>query len=208
MTRKKPFPISEKFGRLTVVKVGFHNKKRGSYHMICECDCGETVSVREDCLTTGNTKSCGCLQKESAKNNSHHGMWNTRVYSIWAGMKTRCKTKHKKSHLYGNKGVSVCKRWEKFEHFLEDMGLPPSDKHSIDRIDGNGNYEPSNCRWATAKQQANNMSSNKLLTFKGKTQTLANWSFELGIKSNTLAYRLLRGWSIDRAFTQAVQKRR
>lgn len=206
LMRRKPFPIGEKFGRLTVADVGKHNSKRGSYHMICQCDCGKTIEVREDCLTTGNTASCGCLHKESI--HKTHGMHKSRTYRIWAGMKQRCSRnyKGKKSHLYAGKGIKFCDRWMSFENFLADMGEAPKGL-TIDRINSDGNYEPQNCRWATSKTQGNNTSANKIITYKGETKTLSLWADELSIKANTLNYRLIRGWSVERAFNTPVEKR-
>jgi hypothetical protein len=115
-------------------------------------------------------------------------------------MNGRCKVGNKwaKPHLYVGKGITVCDRWKDFLFFLEDMGEAP-DGHSIDRINGNKGYEPGNCRWATPKIQANNMSSNHVIEYKGQSQTLQTWADQIGIRSNTLLYRLKRGWSVERA---------
>ena len=209
MSRRKPFPIGERFGRLTVIAVARHDPRRGAYFMTCRCDCGETRDVREDCLTTGNTRSCGCLQPETAKANAKHGMWRSRTYHIWRGMKRRCAPgyKGKKAHLYAGKGIKVCRRWaDSFEAFLEDMGEAPEGL-TIEREDGNKGYEPGNCRWATPREQANNTSRNRLISYLGKAQTVAQWADETGIPRNTLLYRLRRGWTIERALTQPLQKR-
>ncbi len=135
-----------------------------------------------------------------------HGMSGTNVYRRWKHMLARCtnpKNKHYKN--YGGRGIKVCERWRKFENFLADMGYPPTWKHSLDRIDNNGNYEPSNCRWATRLEQQNNIRSNKMLEFKGKRMSLSAWSRELNINKATLAGRLnKRKWSIEKAFLTPI----
>lgn len=173
--RRIPFPIDQRFGRLRVVSVSRHDPRRGSYFRHCLCDSGNAAEVREDCLKTGNTQSCGCLQPESVKALAKHGMWNTRTYRIWHGMKSRCNSDpaDKKHHLYAGKGIRVCKRWaESFEAFFADMGEAPPGL-SIERKNGNGDYCPENCCWATPKEQANNTSYNIRIKVNGKTQTVA-----------------------------------
>lgn len=206
MTRRNPLPIGQRFGCLVVTDVERQDTKRGSYFMSCLCDCGSTTVVREDCLKTGNTRSCGCLQPKSV--HKTHGMHRSRTYRIWAGMKRRCKPScaiHK-AHLYYDKGIRVCDRWMSFENFLEDMGEAPSGM-TIERIDGNKGYEPSNCKWATLKEQANNTTQNIRLSHGGKVQTIRQWADELGIKENTINYRLRRGWSQEMALTIPVQRK-
>lgn len=130
----------------------------------------------------------------------------TREYISWANLKIRC---YKKNHPYypdyGGRGITVCERWlNSFENFLSDMGRCP-DGHTIDRINNDGNYEPSNCRWATKVEQASNRKSNRVLTFNGKTQIAKRWAEELGIGYQTLIFRLKSGWPVERALTAKVQ---
>jgi len=119
-------------------------------------------------------------------------------------MKNRCYTvSHKDYARYGGRGILVCDRWrESFDVFLEDMGNPPSEKHTIDRIDSNGSYEPGNCRWATSVEQANNRSNTRMLTHNGKTQGLAEWARDLGQNYDTLKRRVQLGWSDEEVLTK------
>lgn len=121
----------------------------------------------------------------------------TPEWRTWSAMRERCNTPSCRNYPdYGGRGISVCDRWDVFENFLADMGFRPSDNHSIDRIDPNGNYEPSNCRWATRKQQGRNKRNNRLLTVDGMTRTIAEWSELHGVKAGTINARVSRyGWS-------------
>jgi hypothetical protein len=124
-------------------------------------------------------------------------------------MKARCYRPTKKHFAkYGGRGVTVCDRWrDSFEMFLADMGQRPSAKHSLDRKDVNGNYEPSNCRWATKIEQANNTSRNKFIEFNGKTMTVSQWASSMGCAEQTLANRLKSGWPIEDALTRPVNRK-
>jgi len=129
------------------------------------------------------------------------------TYSSWRSMIKRCTNpKHDNWRYYGGRGISVCKRWRSFAAFLEDMGERPKDK-TLDRVDGNGNYCPENCRWATRKEQQGNTSYVRRITFHGKTQILADWSRELGIEYQILQKRLTAGWSVEDAFLRPIDHR-
>lgn len=118
--------------------------------------------------------------------------------AAWHSLKNRCGNPNSSRYSrYGGRGITVCERWFSFENFLADMGPRPSAEHSIDRIDVNGNYEPSNCRWATAAEQSRNTSRNQWLTLNGKTQCLSDWAKEIGITISTLRERMDRDWSND-----------
>lgn len=197
-----------KFGRWSVISL-YSKASRKVRRTLwnCRCDCGNIGKVRADQLKNGHSASCGCLCKEinilrNKKLFTKHGhsinQHQTRAYRAWIGMRRRCQNPNNK--WYGGRGIFVCERWRDFQTFLTDMGIPPSPKHSIDRINPNGNYEPSNCRWATHLEQMSNTRSNILILFDRKTKTLAEWSRVLGIKYATLYARIyIYLWPIEKA---------
>lgn len=174
----------------------------------CRCQCGTLKPVATTSLTRGASESCGCLKAEMAVKHGYafkanRGGAKSKLYAIWTAMISRTDNpKHKNYHQYGGRGISVCERWKaSFSAFLEDMGDRPSDKHSIDRIDTNGPYDPENCRWATSKEQSRNRRNTRNITWNGETRCLRDWSSELGFSKWVLEYRLRTGWSIDEAFS-------
>lgn len=152
--------IGKRFGRLTVIRE-IEKARCGHKRYLCQCDCGNLSQPLGIGLRSGNTKSCGCLQREvAATSNTKHGNSTRSVRStehrIWTSMRKRCQNKNDESFpRYGGRGIRVCERWQKFEDFLADMGRRPPGT-SLDRIDNNGNYEPKNCRWAPLTVQARN----------------------------------------------------
>lgn len=149
----------ERFTRLTVIKLS-HIKNRKSY-WLCECDCGNEHIVRSDSLKCGNVKSCGCLNMEAKS--IKHGEWGTKLYFVWAGMKQRC-TNPKQKHYdrYGGRGISVCEEWQTYEPFHKwAINAGYKEGLTIDRINNDGNYEPSNCRWVTIAEQQKNKTQRK-----------------------------------------------
>lgn len=157
----------QKINMLTVVEKT-NERKRGYIVWKCICECGNETKIISSNLQSGYTKSCGCLvSKNSSEANTKHGKTHSTEYNTWNGMKGRCLNKNNKDFKnYGGRGIKICDSWlNSFENFYKDMGSKPSKLHSIDRIDNNGNYEPSNCRWATLSQQ--NISKRRKLGYSG-----------------------------------------
>ena len=193
--------IGQKFSKLTVIKYAGRNKGK-DFRWLCLWDCGKEKIVQGGHLKSGHTKSCGCWRKEIiATIMTKHGFSGDKIYNIWKGMIRRCTNQNDKSyHSYGGRGITVCKRWLKFKNFLEDMGEAPSGRQ-IDRINNNGNYCKSNCRWVTQKQQQRNTRRNHLITCFGKTQCAAAWAEETGISTKIILKRLKASWSPEKALT-------
>lgn len=165
-----PVKAGDKFFKLTVKRTNGKDKG-GKRVWKCECDCGRYCDATSSALHLGKKKSCGCLKKETAKKRkTTHGLAGSPTYVSWQSMRSRCKNPNVISYKdYGLLGVTICKRWEKFEHFLSDMGERPVGK-SLDRIDPFGNYEPNNCKWSTRKEQARNTRGAAALRILAKMQ--------------------------------------
>lgn len=148
--------VGKKFGRLTVVDRA-ENLANSNTRWLCRCDCGTFKVVSKAALHSGYTKSCGCLQMESRLKHGQAGRTSrSLVYDVWNQMIQRCENKkHKWYKYYGGRGISVCARWHKFKNFIDDMG-PRPDGYSIERVDNNGNYKPSNCVWIPVNEQQKN----------------------------------------------------
>jgi hypothetical protein len=195
--------VGKRFGRLTVLKRAYVEQQgHGSHaHWLCKCDCGNETVVDGSNLRRGTTKSCGCYQKERLVT---HGETNSRLYGIWRTMKTRCYNQsYYQFDRYGGRGIAICDEWiNDFQAFYDwSIANGYRDDLSIDRIDNDGNYEPSNCRWATAKEQSNNTRRNVCIEFNGESHTMAEWAEILGIRYATLYKRIVqRHWDLERAF--------
>lgn len=185
-----------KFGKLTVLqqaedKITPKNKKVTQWK--CLCSCGNTTIVATNNLRRGHTQSCGCLNNG---NNRKHNKSYSRIYHIWVNMIQRCTNINNKSFKdYGGRGITVCKEWKEFQNFDKwALNNGYSDNLTIDRIDVNENYEPSNCRWVTVKEQANNKRNNHIVTFFRETHSITEWSRILNIPLSTLARKNKDDW--------------
>lgn len=197
--KHKILEIGSKFGRLVVTShAGVDKRNKTLYNTICEC--GVNVIAYATELRSGHTKSCGCLRSElSSKRMTTHGATKnykiSKEFSTWCSIKQRCLDKNSKSYEnYGGRGIKICDRWlNSFENFLNDMGEKPSNKHSIDRIDVNGNYEPNNCRWATQKEQMRNVRHNVILEYNNTKMTMAEASEKSKIPYYIIQQRIRKG---------------
>jgi hypothetical protein len=194
--------IGKKFGRFVVESICDGYKNRSISKVSCVCECGKRKDVLLRNVLNGKSSSCGCYRSQRIREiATTHGLSNSRTYGIWNGMIQRCTNSNRRGFPdYGGRGIGVCQRWlNSFEAFLEDMGHPPSRKHSIERIENDGNYEPVNCRWATSREQSLNKSTNRWITFGGRTQCLEDWAKETGIDKTTIFNRLKAGWEASKA---------
>lgn len=205
-----------KFNRLTVIKLHHKGepiickgKSSGChYFWLCECECGNKIIVDGIALTTAHTKSCGCYKSEKLKQiKTKHGLYCTRLHNIWNNLKQRClNSKRKDYKSYGGRGITVCNEWLEFKNFYDwSMANGYTDELSIDRIDNNGNYEPSNCRWVTKETQNKNRRNNHKVTYNGITKCVCDWAKDIGIDEAALRYRL-KAWGIEKALNTPKQQ--
>lgn len=192
--------IGRRFGRLVAIGAAapVPRGRKMAARWRCVCDCGEVKDVRGEDLRSGNSTSCGCGQREKARSRLlSHGQSNTQVYKVWAQMKQRCTNPNDdKFDLYGGRGIKVCQRWaDSFEAFRDDMGPRPRG-FSIDRIDGDGNYEPGNCRWATAKVQGENTTRTIWVEHGGQAMTAKAFADLLGVDPKRL-YKAMSQRGLD-----------
>lgn len=208
--------LGQKFNKLTVLEL-YSTEKETIWK--CKCDCGNITFVSASHLKDGHTKSCGC-QKNGFKGKDNpsykHGLRHSRIYGIWVNMKTRCLNSNNDSYKsYGARGIKICDKWlDKENGFINFYNWAINngykDNLTIDRIDVNGNYEPSNCRWVGWETQQNNRRTNFVIEYNGIKHTLQEWSRILPIKieSSLLRYRILNGWAVEKAFTTPVDRRK
>ena len=198
--------IGKQYGRWTILEYLGKNE-RGAKIVRCRCSClnqTERNVILGDVLM-GRSTNCGCVKKEKlVDRNTTHNKYRTTEYKTWTKMIERCYDKNcPKYKNYGERGITICDEWRNsFEKFYEDMGEKPGKGYTIDRIDNDGNYEPLNCRWATAGEQSRNKSSNRWLSFDGKTMILRDWATLLEIDYSYLCKRLKKG----KSFAQIIKK--
>jgi hypothetical protein len=206
MGRRPSDLTGQTFNYLTVLEKA---TQRGHYsYFQCKCKCGTIKEVRGSNLISQQTKSCGCLLKETL---TKHGKTGTPAYLSWKAMNTRCNNRKFPRYIdYGARGIRVCDRWrgkDGFKNFFTDLGERPKG-YSLDRINNDGNYEPENCRWSDKYTQANNARSNNLITYKNQTKTLSQWARVMGLGRYTLSCRIYKyNWSIEKALMTPVSNK-
>lgn len=190
--------VGNKHGRLLVVSRAARLDGRAYWN--CLCDCGTECVVWGNALRNGRRKSCGCLKK-SNPSRMRHGLAGTRICSLWHAMIARCHKPETGAYKwYGARGIVVCERWRSsLNAFVEDMGMPPSPLHSIERKDNNGNYEPANCCWATMSEQNRNNRRTRLVTIDGRTMCLKDWAAEMKLNYVGLFRKMRAGMTPEQA---------
>lgn len=191
------------FCRLTVIRKSEERSTPKAVFWMCKCECGKICYVKTIHLTSNRTKSCGCYSKEIKTKHGLSKIGETRKlgYNSWDNMIRRCvNINDDRYHDYGGRGITVCNKWKNsFSDFILDMGDRPSPKHSIDRIDVNGNYEPDNCRWATQDQQSRNTRRNRWIEYNGEKKILADWAKDLKVSPCSLL-KMIRKSTVEFAF--------
>jgi hypothetical protein len=184
------------FGYLSVLErsIDSGNGKKPEVKWICRCICGKETVVKSYSLSSGHTKSCGCQKIKHDLSNKE------RLYQTWKNMRQRCNNPNRPDYSrYGRRGIRVCEEWDDYVSFRKwalENGY--NDNLTIDRIEVNGNYEPSNCRWVDNFVQANNVRTNHIIEYKGKKMTMADFAKFLGMSYSTIQHRIERNWSIEK----------
>lgn len=191
----------KKFGMLTAIHRGVPHQRYKQARWLFKCECGEEKLIFGYLVWGGKIKSCGCYMK-SHPSNLRHGLNGTREHRSWTAMRGRCLNKSNSAYPdYGGRGITICQRWNSFENFYADMGKCPDGK-TLDRRDNNGNYEPSNCRWATRKEQVRNRRISGKYSFNGKSQSLSAWAEEMNLPYWTIWTRYKNGWRGNKLFSK------
>jgi len=196
-----------KYGRLTALHVSHYNIRKQAYWM-CRCDCGTELPVFGGNLTSLAVKSCGCYSVDHPSHLIHGHSPNgchTREYDIWVSMRSRVfNPRNKRYKFYGERGITICARWNDFRNFFAGMGKRPRGR-TLHRVDNDGNYCPENCVWATTETQARAKTNTRWVSFQGKTRSLADWADDYFLPYHTLYFRLSMGWDIKRALTKTIK---
>lgn len=197
-------------GRLVAVRLVEPDPVWACHKWLFACDCGGEVVAGIKNVLAGKTGSCGCLASERlVERNTTHGLsrQHPREYRSWKDMRSRCGNPNDSDYAsYGGRGIRVCERWSGFAAFLADMGERPAGQ-TIDRRDVDGDYTPDNCRWATAKTQANNKTTSHRIEIDGVERTLQEWSEHFGVESSKVRWRLKQDWSPKQAFSQTDHRK-
>jgi hypothetical protein len=209
----KEFKIDQILDKLTIIGFYSNPKERHRTYAKCQCACGNEIFLIGKQLR--KTRACRCIAKETARKNftkHKHTINNvpSGTYTSWANMIQRCcNPKNSWFSDYGGRGIRVCERWsgkDGFQRFLDDMGERPSNKHSIERINNNGNYTIENCKWGTSHEQSRNTRRTHFIEFNGQRLCVVDWARKLGIPRSRIEKRLKLGWSIEDAFSLKIKK--
>ena len=201
-----------RFNNLVAVRFDHRDERvtGGQHYWLFRCDCGNEIILRKNSVTSNNTTCCPeCSRRRRAEQNTKHGGVGSRLYREWAGIIQRCTNPNDSSwERYGANGVSVCDEWRDFTVFRDwAVANGYDDTLTIDRIDASGNYEPSNCRWASVREQANNKKKTIYIEYDGETLPLSYWAERFSIQYHTLYDRIYRyGWGVKKAFTTQVRR--
>ena len=212
MSQVKPIADGDQFDRLTVIGQNLFSRTPED-KWLCRCTCGEIVAVSARKLNAKQKRSCGCLHRDTARKQmrklaTKHGLWGTRLHTLWSSMRNRCSNSKDQAYKnYGGRGITVCDEWNKdFLPFYNwAMANGYQDNLTIERIDNDGDYEPGNCKWATMQEQANNRRTNHLIEIDGETHTVAEWSRIKNFPAKTIYNRIKKGWSVERLFIEPRQ---
>lgn len=203
--------IGKRFGHLVVLNYAKPRNKKTFW--LCKCDCGNIKEIEGDSLTRGRIVSCGCsLKKCGEESHSYkHGLTHKRIMRIWTNMKSRCYNPKDKAYKnYGARGIRICEEWlndvAAFWKWSKEHGY--ADDLTIDRINVNGNYEPSNCRWVDRKTQCNNQRNNHYIDYKGEMLTISQIAEKIGIPRTVINNRLYSGWDEQKAINTPYRKRK
>ena len=204
--------IGQRFERL-LVKEKKGKNKHNKVVWICICDCGNKVETTTGSLHTGNTQSCGCLGKEKRnQNNLRNKLSNPKIGHVRSGMIQRCyNPKNKRYKNYGGRGIAVCKEWLESPRAFHDWAVASGYKEglSIERINNNGDYEPSNCRWIPMREQVNNQTLTRYIPYNGEVKTLTQWAKQYRLNISTLKDRLDKlGWTMEKSLTVAAKEQK
>lgn len=194
----------KKFGFAKVIKWAGRTNRPYRSLWLCRCVCGNEFTKTGTKLNFRKSVSCGCMTTSlKAVGMQTHARSGTPEYNVWCSMKRRCLVPSASSFKnYGGRGIKVCDRWlESFENFYADMGPRPPGRHSIERINNNGDYEPENCRWATQKEQCRNTRKNVFITINSQTKCSSEWAEIVGINPSTFYERMAKGWTGEKLLT-------
>lgn len=198
--------LSDRKSRLT--PISFYEKRGTNDYWIFQCSCGNEKVIRYSSYKSGISRSCGCMRIEvSTKHGHKKPNYTSPTYSSWKAMNTRCNNpNYPENHLYSRRNIKICDRWKDFKNFLEDMGERPEGK-TLDRINNDGNYEPSNCRWACPSEQTDNRRCVRKVTFNNEIKTLRQWSKDLNLSRSILYRRIfVNKWDVKKAFLTEKKK--